>query len=103
MTTVTLKDGRSGELTMETITPAKARRMVRTSRGLRLHCTKRTKIIMYENLIRQGKWRPGKIVIHGDFVVVGRHALAAIANCDVSQEMWVLRVPVPGSSHPELR
>lgn len=94
-------NGQAWTLEQETITRAKAQRWVRTIRGRRLQ---RTKIRMYETLMRQGKWRAGgRITIHGNYVVKGRHALAAIASTGIPQEMWVLRIVDPKSSHPELR
>lgn len=102
--TVRLVDGRVGTLSVELITPAKAARWVRTSRGRNLRCTKATKIKTYELMMRQGKWREGgRICISGGFVFKGRNALAAIVASGISQEMQVLRVQVPNSSHPELR
>jgi hypothetical protein len=59
---------------------------------------------MYENLMREGKWKEGgRICIEGGFVVKGKNALAAIVASGISQPMQVLRAPIRGSSHPELR
>lgn len=100
---VGLVDGRVGTLTLEAITPTKAARWVRTSRGARLRCTKATKIIMYANLMRQGRWKPGgRICIDHGFVVKGRYALAAIVSSGITQEMQVLRIHDLKSSHPQL-
>jgi hypothetical protein len=98
--TVGLVDGRVGTLTVEFITPAKAVRWARANRGKLTPM----KIKVYENLMRQGRWRSGgRICIEGGFVIKGKNALNAVANAGISQEMQVLRVAVPGSSHPELR
>lgn len=88
--TVRLTDGRSGELVTETITPAKALRWVRTSRGRLNH----TKVQGYSHLMRSGRWRDGgRITIVGRSVVTGRHLLAAIANTGNTLRVDVLRIP----------
>jgi hypothetical protein len=96
--------GHPWTLEQREITPATAARWVRTSRGKRLHCTKRTKLEAYVLLMQSGRWKPnGRIVIQDNFVVDGRYALAAIARSGIPQTMYVLRVTTQPSSHPELR
>jgi hypothetical protein len=97
-------NGARWTLEKRTITPALAARWVRTSRGSKLRCTKATKIHMYRRLMVTGKWRPGGVItIVDNFVVKGRHALAAVVSSGCTIEMWVLNVWTQPTSHPPLK
>jgi hypothetical protein len=102
---VRLVDGRVGELSLELISPAKARRWLANTPQSRWPRRKscRQKVTVYGNLVRQGRWpATDRVVIHGGLVVRGHRALSGVI-VGGSCEMQVLRVPVKGSSHPELR
>jgi hypothetical protein len=100
MSEVRLRNGRVGEMVSEEITPAKARRWLRTARGSMV--TMKTKA--YANLMRQGRFSEGgKVTIKGGFVTSGRHLLAAICETGITRRVNVVRIDDPNSSHPELR
>jgi hypothetical protein len=100
MSTVRLTDGSVGERVTEEITPARARRWLRTTRG----AMNQTKAQAYSNLLASGRFRDGgQVTIKGGFVMSGRHLLAAVASTGIPLRVNVLRIHDPQSSHPELR